>query len=577
MIAPTRREFLQTVATAAAATTATAMTAGGAEKRRRPNVLLMMTDDQGFGDLACHGNEVVRTPNLDRLYAESTRLSQFYVCPVCAPTRACLMTGRYNYRTGAIDTWVGRAMMHSEEVTVAEMLAKAGYRTGIFGKWHLGDNYPLRTIDQGFHESLVHNGGGIGQPSDPPNNDYFDPILQHNGKAVKAKGYCTDIFADAAIRFIEANRDRPWFVYLPTNAPHGPLTVAEKYYKPYLAKGVNEAVARVYGMVENIDENVGKLLRRLKDLKLEGNTIVIFLTDNGPAMGKSARYNANLRGGKGSVYEGGIRVPCFLRWPGKLTAGRDVPTIAAHIDLTPTLLDACGAEKDPELRLDGISLMPLLLDEKIDWPDRTLFFQWHRGDVPELYRACAARNHQYKMVSALRKPKGKKGAATAKPAVELYDLLADPGEKRNIAAEKPAVLAKLRKQYEAWFKDVGSTRGYAPPRIHVGTIRENPTILTPQDWRGTDSYAPGNLGHWLIHVGRTGRYEFRLDFTTVTQDAKVSLRLGKITLDANVKRGAGSVTLGPADVPAGDGKLEAWVAASGKKVGVRYLHVRKVE
>src|SRR5438876_8306523 len=270
------------------------------------------------------------------------------------------MTGRYNYRTGVVDTFLGRAMMHGDEVTVAEMLGANGYRTAIFGKWHLGDNHPMRPQDQGFQESLVHRGGGIGQHADPPGNRYFDPVLQHNGRPVKMRGYCSDIFTDEAIRYIGRQGDRPFFVYLAYNCPHEPLQVPDDYYQLYQKMNLahdqfpkighplpgearQDVTAKVYGMITNIDDNLGRLFAKLDELKLADETIVVFLTDNGP---QQVRYNSGLLERKGSVHEGGIRVPCFIRWPaGKLEPGRVVDRIAAHIDLTPTLLAACGVPK----------------------------------------------------------------------------------------------------------------------------------------------------------------------------------------------------------------------------------------
>src|SRR5262245_10062555 len=238
-----------------------------AEPAKRPNVVLIITDDQGYGDLGVHGNAKIRTPNLDRLAQQSVRLTHFYACPVCSPTRASLMTGRYNYRTGVVDTYLGRSLMHPDELTIAELLRDAGYRTGIFGKWHLGDNYPLRAIDQGFQEALVCKGGGLTQPSDPPGNSYFDPVLMHNGKAEKAKGYCSDVFTDAALNFIKQGSDQPFFVYLAFNAPHDPLQVDQKLVEPYLKLDLDATTAKVYAMVENIDANVGRLTNMLDENK----------------------------------------------------------------------------------------------------------------------------------------------------------------------------------------------------------------------------------------------------------------------------------------------------------------------
>ncbi len=469
----------------------------------RPNVLVVITDDQGYGDFGFHGNPRIRTPNLDRLARESTRLGSFYVSPVCSPTRSSLMTGRYNYRTGVVDTFQGRSLMHPDEVTIAEMLAAAGYRTGIFGKWHLGDNAPLRAIDQGFQEALVIKGGGIGQPSDPPGgSSYFDPILQHNGQARKYPGYCSDVYSTAAIDFLSAADDRPFFTYLAFNCPHSPYEAppAELAYYRSLKLAANdfpdvgyplpakrmisaENLARVYAMVTNIDTNVGRVLTALQAKGLERNTIVIFLTDNGPP---DVRFNAGLHGLKGTVYEGGIHVPCFIRWPDQLAADRVIDRIAAHIDLAPTILEACGVAPPAGLQFDGKSLMPLLRGaSNVAWPDRTLFFQWHRGDRPEPDRAFAARSQKYKLL----RPEPA-NSSSMPPSLELYDIELDPFEQHDLATDRPAIVQRLHAEYLAWFQDVSSTRGFAPIRIAIGGPRENPTILTRQDWRG-----PRRIGH----------------------------------------------------------------------------------
>jgi arylsulfatase A-like enzyme len=524
---------------------------------RRPNVLLIITDDQGYGDLGLHGNDKIKTPHLDRLGRASVQLTQFYVMPVCSPTRACLLTGRYNYRTGVVDTYLGRSMMHPDEVTIAEMLRDAGYRTGIFGKWHLGDNYPLRAIDQGFQEALVCTGGGLTQPSDPEGNHYFDPILFRNGKAEKTKGYCTDIFTDAALQFIEQNKDRPFFCYVAYNAPHTPLEVDEAHVAPYRAMGLDDTTAKVYGMVTNIDDNVGRLMEKLRELKLDENTIVIFLTDNGP---QQKRYNAGMRGLKGSVYEGGIRVPCFVRWAGTLKPNK-VDRLAAPIDITPTLLEIYGARHPAGVPLDGRSLLLLLRGDKVEWADRTLYFQWHRGDEPEPFRACAARSQRWKLVD------GK----------ELYDMLADSAETKNVADEHPDVVAQMRKDYEEWFRDVSARRGYAPPRIHLGSPHENPVTLTRQDWRGPRaSWNPDGLGHWEVEVAATGAYKIMLTLWQDKTPCEAHFKLGDVTLKQSVPQGAASCVFNDVRLQAGQGRLEAWMESQGQTVGVKYVHVERV-
>ena len=544
---------------------------------RRPNVVLIMTDDQGYGDVGAHQNPQIRTPNMDRLHAESVRLTQFYVSPVCAPTRASLMTGRYCYRTGVVDTYVGRAMMDSSEVTLAELLVDAGYRTGIFGKWHLGDTYPIRAMDQGFQESLVHKGGGIGQPADPPHNSYFDPVLLHNGDWVKTTGYCSDVYTDAAMEFIRRNRDRSFFAYLSTTAPHTPLEIDESYVSRYRDMGLNETTARIYGMVENIDDNLGRLVGLLEELDLDENTILIFMTDNGP---QQDRYNAGMRGLKTSVWDGGIRVPFFIRWPGRLQGGRDVDRIAAHIDVLPTLMEACGLYLPPELGIDGMSLVPLFENSAREWPDRSLYFQIHRGDEPILYRNMAARNQKYKIVQPLQ---FRPGSIPVNPPIYLFDMEADPGESKDIAVDHPDIHRQLIEGYEAWFQDVSATRGYHPVRIRLGTRDENPVILTPQDWRGADHYLAPALGFYEVTVSEAARYQFSLRFIATDKPAVVHLKIGNVERSAripgkvDVRSAHCSWTPDPIELPRGDARVEGWLEEEGENpLGVRYIHVTRV-
>jgi arylsulfatase A-like enzyme len=470
----------------------------------RPNVVLVMTDDQGYGDLGIHGNDQIVTPNLDRFAREGVQFSRFYVSPVCAPTRASLMTGRNYYRTGVIHTSRGGAKMHSDEITIAEVLSKAGYTTGIFGKWHLGDAFPLRPQDQGFAESLVHRSGGISQTPDQPNS-YFNPLLWKNGEPVRSRGYCTDVFFDAALSFIEQHRDKPFFAYIPTNAPHTPLEVADKYTQPYLDKGLNETTARVYGMVQNIDENFARLLQRLEELGLRENTLVIFLTDNGP---QQKRFTGGLRGRKSQTYEGGIRVPCFVQWPQRLKGGRTVDRIAAHIDLLPTIAAACDAGRNATQRpLDGVSLLPLLDDVNGDaasnWPERVLFFQCHRSLTPKPFQNCAVVTQQFKLVGSPGTFSREDFDSPTEAKFELYDLLADRGEQNDLASQQPEALKRLKAQYEDWFADVRSSRNFTPGIIEVGHPQTTSTHLCRyQDGSWVDGRSTG----WLVRVVRAGGY-----------------------------------------------------------------------
>jgi arylsulfatase A-like enzyme len=542
---------------------------------RRPNVVLIVTDDQGYGDLGAHGNSILRTPNLDRLAAQSLEFTHFFVSPVCAPTRSSLLSGRYNYRTRVTDTYLGRAMMDPGETTLAEYLADCGYRTAIIGKWHLGDNYPMRPMDQGFQHSLVHRGGGIGQPSDPPGGtSYFDPILFRNGQAERQQGYVSDVLTDEAIRFIDEHRSTPFFLYLAYNAPHTPLEVPERYHALYRGaefgdqKFDQDTIARIYGMVSNIDDNIGRLLAKLDETQLTGETIVIFLTDNGP---QQPRFNAGLRGQKGTVYEGGIRVPFFLRWPGHVMPGK-VDQMAAHIDVVPTLLEACGCEPKAAAPLDGISLWPVMRDPARNWPDRTLFFQWHRGDVPQRYRAFAARTAQWKLLRA--EPRDLE--AEARPEeFELYRIGTDPGETHNVAGEHPEVVERLRRAYDQWFDDVSATRGFDPPRIVLGA-QENPAVLTRQDWRGSKAgWSMDSVGHWLVEFAEPGHYQFGVRFPSADA-GQIILVIGDKSwlVDAQPLE---ETPVGPIELSAGPATIKASRVSGDKTIGAHQITVERLK
>jgi arylsulfatase A-like enzyme len=443
--------------------------------------------------------------------------------------------------------------MHGDEVTLAEMLKEAGYATGIFGKWHLGDNYPMRPMDQGFDESLIHKSGAIGQTPDCP-NDYFDPWLWRNGRRFRATGYCTDVFFKAAIEFIEAHQDQPFFVYVPTNAPHTPLSVDERYVKRYRAMGLDDTTARVYGMVQNIDENFGRLLDALDRLRLRRSTLLMFLTDNGP---QQRRYNAGLKGRKASVYEGGIRVPCFVQWPAALRGPARIDPIAAHIDIVPTVLAACGVKTPDGVSLDGVNLMPLLRGETENWPDRTLFFQVHRGLTPERYHNAAVRTPKYKLLFSPTTFGKEQIEVPADAPAELYDLHADSGEQHNMADERAKVVASLRARYDAWFDDVRSTRDFTPGVIHIGSDRENPAVLC----RYQDSaYVDGQPTTWSVVIERAGQYELTID-----RGKETAATVMYVSIDGNKSRqrlpeGAHSAVF---HLPAGPAELDIWVQRPG--------------
>lgn len=535
--------------------------AEAADAAGRPNVIIVIADDMGYGDVGVHGNEHIRTPHLDTFARGGLELRRFYCEPVCAPTRASLMTGRSYYRTGVIHTSRGGAKMHGEETTLAEHLSAAGYATGIFGKWHLGDNYPMRPQDQGFAEVLVHKSGGIVQPPDLPNS-YFDSLLWHNGQEVRGEGYCTDVFFDAALEFIGREQERPFFVYLPTNAPHTPLEVDEKYVAPYKAMGLNEETARVYGMVENLDENFGRLLARLDALQIRQRTIVVFLTDNGP---QQQRYTAGLRGLKTMAWEGGIRVPCFWQGPGIVTQ-RVIEEPAAHIDLLPTLLAACGVQYQPKLPLDGTNLWPLVTGQSESLPPRTLFLQCHRGLAPEEFHNCAAVEKRFKLVGNPQSFGQERLKPGAKQELMLYDLQADPGEEHNVAERFPEEFSRLRDAYVQWFADVQSSRQFQPGVIHIGSQRENPLHLCLyQD--GT--FASQEFLGWSVKLLHGGKYRVSTRLGRESKPGTLHVRFADEHQSRAVEQGAAAAEF---DLPQGEGLLQIWFEAadgSGPRAGDR--------
>jgi len=559
---------------------------GDARAAARPNVVLIMTDDQGYGDLRCHGNAMIKTPNLDRLHAHSVRFTDFHVDPTCSPTRAALMTGRYSTRTGVWHTVMGRSILFEDEVTLAEVFRAAGYQTGIFGKWHLGDNFPSRPEDRGFTESFIHGGGGVGQTPDFWGNDYFDDTYRRNGQWTPNRGYCTRVFFDQALRFIEKNRRRPFFCYLPTNVPHSPYRVAEKYSRPYLNQGAPPDMARFYGMITEFDENLGRLMRHLDRLGLTDNTILIFMTDNGTAAGqwwkrsptqKPPRwtgFNAGMKGGKGSHYDGGHRVPFFIQWPAEgIGGGRDVDRLAAHIDVLPTLAELCGLSLPKDRRLDGRSLVPLLRGNEKDWPDRTLFAHFQREEIPPKWVRSAVMTERWRLID------GK----------ELYDIKADPGQSRDISRQHDDVVLKLRAEYEKWWQSLTPAferYGW----IKVGTPHENPSRITCHDWHSDLSEIPWNQdlirrrlpgnGYWMVEFASSGVYSFTLQQIPgePIDAARAAIAVGHREVTADIPPGAASVTL-TLPVTAGKKRLISRLIKPGRTPdnGAYFIDVRRVE
>ena len=431
----------------------------------RPNIVYVMTDDQGYGDVGAHGNPVVKTPHLDRLHGQSVRLTEFHASPTCSPTRAALMTGRHEFRSGVTHTIHERERLALSATTLPELLGTAGYATGIFGKWHLGDEDAYQPGKRGFDRVFIHGGGGIGQSypgscGDAPGNAYFDPVIRSDGTFVRTKGYCTDVFFDAALAWIDERRrhDEPFFCYLTPNCPHSPYDCPpgtdEKYLGPLEAAGISDPkqrarIAKFHAMIENVDANLGRLLAKLDEWGLAEDTLVVFTTDNGSAEGARV-CNDGMRGNKGSPWRGGTRVPSFWRWPGRLPAGVDVPALTAHIDVLPTLCELAGVAVPPAVaaKVEGRSLVPLLRDARADWPDRPLVThggRWERGQAAaSSLRNCRIREGRWSLVNTKNRP----------DAWELYDIAADPGERQDVAASHPDVVRRLAAAFAVWWAGV---------------------------------------------------------------------------------------------------------------------------
>ena len=437
-------------------------------KQSRPNVILIMTDDQGYGDLGCHGHPWLKTPNLDKLHAESVRLTDYHASPLCSPTRASLMTGRHCRHIGLSGTNNGANLISRETPTAANVFAANGYRTGIFGKWHLGDLYPYRAIDRGFHEAVVHGDGAITTVADAWGNDYFDDRYCHNGKKTQYKGFCTDVFFDEATRFIEQCKrsGKPFFCYIPTNICHSP------YYAPrkYVDMCAGKPNPGLFAALIHFDERVGQLRTMLQSNGLAEDTIFIYCSDNGASGKVASIFNAGMRGFKKTPYDGGHRVPCFIHWPaGKLTGGRDVDQLSAHLDMLPTLVDLCQLQPPENYRTDGLSLKPVLEKTARDLGDRVLVESFQSVVMTKRWRLVGE---------------------------ELYDMSADPAQKKDVAAANPKVVSRLR----AALRDVEAKNDTRQQRFVIGSDKQNPTQFTPEQW------SERKVGFWQrgIHSGVAG-------------------------------------------------------------------------
>ncbi len=473
----------------------------------RPNVIIVLSDDQGYGDFSCHGNPVLKTPSLDKLYRQSIRLTDFHVGPMCTPTRGELMTGLDALHTGASSVCAGRSFIPRGIATMPEIFAAGGYRTGHFGKWHLGDSYPNLPHQRGFQETVYLTGWGITSLADDWQNDYFNGRFRHNGVLTQYPGYCTDVWFNLAMDWMRKQHeaDAPFFCYLPTNAPHAPLWVAEKYREAYHGKGPE----RFFGMLANLDENIGRLEAMLDETGLRENTIVIFSNDNGGTAGVPV-FNAGMRGGKGGYYDGGHRAACFVSWPaGGLRPPGDVPALTEVQDLLPTLIDLCGLKAPVDTHFDGTSLAGLLKGATETLPDRTVVVQY--GQQPTKGDAAVLWN-KWRLV------KDK----------ELYDIASDPKQAKDVAAEHQDIVKRMRDYYNAWWAGVEPNLQNLSP-VSIGAEQENPVRLTAVDWANVycDNSIDLRTGKnvtapWNILVEKDGTYEISLRRWPKEADAAIS-------------------------------------------------------
>ncbi|PXX21834.1 arylsulfatase [Arenibacter sp. ARW7G5Y1] len=477
------------------------------KKETPPNVIVIMTDDQGYGDIAANGNAFVETPNMDLLHSESMRLENFHVNPTCSPTRAQLMTGKYTHRVGVWHTVLGRERIRKTELTMADAFSDNGYATGIFGKWHLGDDYPFRPLDRGFQESVIHKAGSVSQMVDYWDNDRMNDTYFHNNQPTKYSGFSADVFFEEAITFMKKNHNKPFFAYIATSAPHGPNNVLQKWADKYLNKELNENVSNFYASIERVDHNIGVLRDFLKESKLEKNTILIFLTDNGSAMPNN-HNKAGMRGSKGSVYEGGHRVPCFIYWPEKNIMGDYAfHELTSVMDLLPTFIDLCNLKVDDNIKFDGQSLKPLLLGKKTDLNERYLLVEQQRLPTPVKWNTNALIHKKWRLIN------GK----------ELYDMENDFAQKEDVAMQYPEIVKALRKKYEEIWTDISVNDNEYHPLI-LGSTQAPEILLTAQDWYWKNNNDKPNLivgqstvregkisnGIWPVEIEKAGEYVFEL-------------------------------------------------------------------
>jgi arylsulfatase A-like enzyme len=559
----TRRDFILACGflawpAALAAAQPTGLIGSEGEAGPRPNVVLVVTDTAAFLDSASHGDRVVKTPHLDWLYAQSTRLTDFHVDPFSSPTRAALLTGRYAARGGVWAENMGRSLLRADETTMADLFAAAGYRTGMFGKWHLGDNCPFRPQDRGFQETLVLGGGGIGQTPDFWGNQGRDDTYFRNGRAEKCAGSSVDVFFSEALKFIQRNQRQPFFCYLAPPWPYGPHLVDAHSGGPYRHLDLPQPTAEFYAAIANFDENLGRLVNQLDELSLADRTILLVMPDRATeACGQGGR-----QAGKVAPDEAWHRAFCLLRWPGHFAPGRDVGTLAAHVDLLPTLVELCSLQKHGEpIAFDGASLVPLLGGrEDVEWPERILIIDRQRPE-PVKWSGAVVMAGRWRLVGRDR----------------LYDLQADPEEKVNVTREHGDVMDELLRAYERWW-----TQSFEPApepcAIRIGSDRENPVRLTAFDWSRTGAEVPWRQdqvrddeffanGSWAIEVAREGNYRFTLRRFPVEESRPIGadaawLKVGHVEVTAAIPQGATEV------------RHELWLAAGKTRLETKFTDKR---
>ncbi len=573
----------------------------------KPNIVFVISDDQGYGDLAHNGHPYAKTPAIDKLHTESVALDDYHVAPTCSPTRCGLLTGHWTNRTGVWHTVNGRSMLREDEITIGTLLRENGYTTGMFGKWHLGDNYPYRPEDRGFDEVYRHGGGGVGQTPDYWNNNYFDGSYFHNGKVVPAKGFCTDVFFDHGIEFIRKNAaaKKPFFAYISTNAPHGPLHCPQEYMDLY--PGKPKAMQAFYGMITNIDDNVARTRGVIEELGIADNTIFIFTTDNGTASGAQV-YNAGMRGKKGSAYEGGHRVPFLIHWPdGKLTGKKSVKTLTGFVDIVPTLLDLTNSRNIPaDLKFDGKSIKELLhKGDAAEWPARYLITDSQRVRDPIKWRESSVMSQKWRLIN------GK----------ELYEIAADPGQENDVAAAHPGQVRAMREFYENWWAELEPTFSRTT-EIYLGHPEAPVATLTGHDWiqerlppwnqghirRDAATKDGKHQGHWAVNAIEAGTYNLEMRRWPKEADTAISAGLpakadppgasrafsaipgaaypfttatmrldGKDVETKPIPEGAKEVTF-TAELTRGSHELApVFATADGKEVGAYYLTVSRAD